>query len=370
MARVDAELRAERRARRSREDDAELRVELARRRAEELERGLAVERQRCERAVAESEDAEERARVASDEARRAARARDELADRLVATETALGRSAAPGIGLRYQDLQLLWESAVAAEGLAQGLVSLARHAQDAAASAGLALTSTHQLPEGPPHEPPAAPRPDDGLPADPRPDDVGYPAGPGRDHLTGDLDLDGPGPGGGDAASERRPERPGPPAVPPPRRRRAPVPVPPGMVADSAEAVAGAMVSGGRLAVLVDGYNVAMRAWPDAPPANQRERLGVLVAQWQLLTRTAVTVVFDGADIVAGAAGGSRRSGVRTLFSGPSEEADDVIVREVAALPLDRPAIVASSDRELRRRVAAEGALPIGADVLLELVRR
>jgi predicted RNA-binding protein with PIN domain len=346
LERLDGELRAERRARRAKEEDGEVRAELDRRRASELERAVESERARADAA-------EERAGVADERGRRdeavvaeLRRERDDLAARLEATSTALHRSAAPGSGLRYQDLQVLWESAAAAEGLAAALAALAHRVQDAAAEAGVALASTHAL------------RDPQRAPLDDAPEARSTPAG---DRAAGSADRDDP------TAPVRRPEPGGTGSAG--RRRRAPVPTPPGMVAETAEAVAGAMSGGHKLAVVVDGYNVAMRAWPGEPASTQRERLGALVGQWQLRTRQSVTVVFDGADVAA-PMGTTRRNGVRTVFSGPREEADDVIVREVGAVPLDQPVIVASSDRDLQRRVGAEGALAVDAQVLLDLVRR
>jgi predicted RNA-binding protein with PIN domain len=80
-----------------------------------------------------------------------------------------------------------------------------------------------------------------------------------------------------------------------------------------------------------------------------------------------VTVVFDGSDVPGPSR--PRRPGVRVLFSAPGESADDVVVREVDALPLDMPVMVVSSDRELRRRVGALGALTVPVDAFSEVLR-
>ena len=132
-----------------------------------------------------------------------------------------------------------------------------------------------------------------------------------------------------------RPAPPRRPPVPPPRpgtgiekpargrsrpaTRRAPVQVPPGMLHDDPAAVA-AMVRTPGLAVIVDGYNVSMLAWPEIDAAGQRDRLCDALVEFQLRTRCEVTVVFDGADVPGraaaappGAAGGvlGRRPGSR-----------------------------------------------------------
>jgi rRNA-processing protein FCF1 len=85
--------------------------------------------------------------------------------------------------------------------------------------------------------------------------------------------------------------------------------------------------------------------------------------------RTSVkgVVVFDGADVVAPPAG---RRLVRVRFSPPGVTADDVVRDEVAALDPAIPVAVVTNDRDLRRRVRAEGANVIASDQLLALARR
>ena len=56
-------------------------------------------------------------------------------------------------------------------------------------------------------------------------------------------------------------------ATPSPRRERSTRPrVPSGLVADSPEGVEAILQTPG-LVLVVDGYNLSMRAWPDAAPA-------------------------------------------------------------------------------------------------------
>lgn len=179
----------------------------------------------------------------------------------------------------------------------------------------------------------------------------------GLRRLAGGTRKDGP---------KRRPaER----AAPKPStRRRAPVRLPPGMVEDDPAAIE-AMVRTRGVAVIVDGYNVSMLAWPDVTAAEQRERLCDALAEFQLRFRCEVTVVFDGAE-VRGVRPPLRRRNLRVVFSAAGQEADEVVVGEVMFRPDEVPVIVVSSDREVRAGAEAEGATVLGADVLLQLMRR
>jgi hypothetical protein len=160
------------------------------------------------------------------------------------------------------------------------------------------------------------------------------------------------------------------PEVPRPRStrpKRARVQVPPGMMADTPEA-AETMVRTPELAVVVDGYNVSMLAWPEMPVAEQRERLFGALAEFQLRTRVGVILVFDGADVHG--VRPPRRPGLRVVFSAAGQEADEVVVEEVAARPLDVPVLVVSSDTWVRNRAEALGAQVLPSAVFLALLRR
>ena len=139
------------------------------------------------------------------------------------------------------------------------------------------------------------------------------------------------------------------------------------MLQDDPAAVT-AMVRTPGLAVIIDGYNVSMLAWPDASPAEQRERLCDALVEFQLRMRCEVTVVFDGAEVPG--VRPLRRRGLRVVFSAAGQEADEVVVGEVMFRPAEVPVIVVSSDREVRTGAESEGATVLSADAFLQLIRR
>jgi predicted RNA-binding protein with PIN domain len=149
--------------------------------------------------------------------------------------------------------------------------------------------------------------------------------------------------------------------------RRAQARIPPGMVEDAPD-VLEAMLRTPRAVLVVDGYNVSMLAWGDDSPAEQRERLLSAIAELQLRTRARMIVVFDGADVER--VPSPRRSGVRVVFSPPGEEADAVVIREAAALPLDIPVIVASSDSWVAENARNADARVVSSETLLRALRR
>jgi predicted RNA-binding protein with PIN domain len=154
------------------------------------------------------------------------------------------------------------------------------------------------------------------------------------------------------------------PARAPTRRTRPDLPK--GLLADSPPGVE-AMLRTADAMLTIDGYNVTKRAWPDATAADQRERLGMAATELHRRLGCRVLIVFDGDGTPT--VPGVRRGGVRVIFSDASEEADDVVVREVTALPKRIPVVVASSDAWVRTHAEAAGAVVIGADTLLRVLR-
>lgn len=321
------------RARVEQSDEARRRAESARAEAEahaqRAERDLRVERgsrrEKEEHARRAADAVQRRADEALEEGSRLQRALEaandrerRLTERLRATEAELRRvreeSGSARVALRDEDLRALVEAARLAQRLAQGLGGVAERAE-ALAHATRPRGSRAGAPRA---ESEAPPRTAGGAPSQPK------------------------------------------------SRRRTPVRVPPGMRAEAPEALDPMLRTPG-LVLLVDGYNVTMRAWPAVPPAEQRDRLLKALGGLHARTRCDITVVFDGAAVAR--SGAERRPGVRVLFSAENEEADAVVAREVAALPRTAPVIVVSSDQWVREHVEPEGALVLPTEAFLSALR-
>ena len=120
--------------------------------------------------------------------------------------------------------------------------------------------------------------------------------------------------------------------------------------------------------LVVDGYNVTKTGYPDLTLSDQRDRLTGQLAALAARTGAEITVVFDGAAVVAVPVTSSR--GVRVLFSAPGVLADDVIRDLVTAEPPGRPVVVVTSDREVAESVRHCGAHPVASAVLLARLTR
>jgi predicted RNA-binding protein with PIN domain len=153
-----------------------------------------------------------------------------------------------------------------------------------------------------------------------------------------------------------------------PAPRRTPLRLRAGATDDSFEAAEQLLRAPGAM-LLVDGYNISHAVWWDQPIATQRERLVGALAELHARMGCEVEVVFDGADVDRAPAV-SPRPAIRVRFSPPGVEADDVIIELVAAIPANRPVIVASSDRRVRDGVRRQGANLLGARQLAEALRR
>jgi predicted RNA-binding protein with PIN domain len=150
--------------------------------------------------------------------------------------------------------------------------------------------------------------------------------------------------------------------------RRARPNLPGGLVADSATG-ADALLRGGSVLLVVDGYNVSKTAWPDAASlAVERESLVRALHGLHLTSGVAVVVVFDGDGTPAFSK--TNRPGVRVVFSPPGEEADSVVVETVSSTPLSTPVVVASSDRWVREHAETFGAVVVSAATLFAVLRR
>ncbi|WP_408641851.1 NYN domain-containing protein [Saccharopolyspora oryzae] len=120
--------------------------------------------------------------------------------------------------------------------------------------------------------------------------------------------------------------------------------------------------------LIVDGYNVTKTGYPELPLSDQRDRLAHQLAALSARTGAEVTVVFDGADVLAVPTAGPR--GVRVLFSEPGVQADDVIRDLVSAEPKGRQVVVATSDRAVVTSVQRRGAYAVPSAMLLARLNR
>jgi predicted RNA-binding protein with PIN domain len=305
--RLEALLRDERRTRREREIKADRAVDDATRRRQEAEAALAA-------AEAASLDAEQRLAREADRAREAeARLRAFRREQALAEEQA--RAQAPG--LTDDEIRALSDAARDAQHLAARLES---------------LTTTRR----------------EVSPATPGARAPGSPAS-----AAPDAPVDRPAPA--DAAAPKA------------SSSRARVPCPPGMRADTADAL-DAMLRIRGVQLIIDGYNVSMAGWRDQPPAVQREQLLSALERLHLRLRIEVVVVFDGADVEVSAQ--RRRPGVSVIFTSAEEEADPVVIRTVERLPATTPAIVASSDAWVREHAEDAGATVVPSVALLDVLRR
>jgi len=150
-------------------------------------------------------------------------------------------------------------------------------------------------------------------------------------------------------------------------RRRA-VRLPPLVLDDSAEA-ADHLVGLPNVAVLVDGYNATLTAWPGLPLPEQRLRLIDALAELAARTGARPEVVFDGAEVGPGLRSGTGpRSLVKVSFTPPDVEADDILIARAHARAL--PVVVASDDQRVRAGARAAGANVLGIGQLLAALRR
>lgn len=115
--------------------------------------------------------------------------------------------------------------------------------------------------------------------------------------------------------------------------------------------------------LIVDGYNVTKTGYPELALAEQRTRLVGSLAALHAQAGAEITVAFDGGEKPPAQPPVPR--GLRVLFSRPDEIADDLIRRLVAAEPPGRPVVVVSSDGEVARDTARDGAWTVPSAVLL-----
>ncbi|MFZ4516551.1 MAG: NYN domain-containing protein [Acidimicrobiia bacterium] len=349
LQKIEAELKEERRGRRSREEAAQAEIEAARRETNDLRASL----EKAERAIAALEDRNgrevERARHAETELRTLRDDLTQVRGELEVARAALANMPTAGGGLRAADLEALANAAALAQRLADGLSGVVDHARNKGLLESVATSAKTTAPRT---EQPAA----NAASLASRGSAPEASRGSAPEASRGSAP---------EASRSATPTTPTAPALRP-SARRTPVAVPPGMLADAPEAV-DAMLRTPNVVLLVDGYNVSMERWSELGKAEQRDRLIAALSALHLRTKCEITVIFDGADV--GAVRAPRSPGVRVRFSDAGTEADDVIVEELAALPPTTPTLVVSSDGWVRTEVERTGARAIPAHALIRVLR-
>lgn len=151
-------------------------------------------------------------------------------------------------------------------------------------------------------------------------------------------------------------------------KRRRPVRLGRGLEADSIEGL-DALLDLPGVVVMLDGYNVSMKGWPNLPVSQQRESLIDAVGALQARGRATWHIVFDGA-YEGGRPAVSAPLPVRVHFTPSEVEADDRLLDFVQQVPDDSPVAVVSSDRRVREGARELGANVVSSETLLSLVRR
>jgi predicted RNA-binding protein with PIN domain len=121
--------------------------------------------------------------------------------------------------------------------------------------------------------------------------------------------------------------------------------------------------------LLVDGYNVtkAEGGFSGLPLEAQRERLVEEIMKLATRKKLPTTIVFDGSQVPPGTRR-RRRGPVAVEYSNPHEPADDHLVA-LLETGGPEPAVLVTSDRDLRDRAGALGATVARSEQLLALIR-
>lgn len=147
--------------------------------------------------------------------------------------------------------------------------------------------------------------------------------------------------------------------------RRSPIRLLRGAVEGSPAAIGQLLATPG-VVVLVDGYNVAMQAWPLLSKAEQRDSLVSMAGTISSRSGADIHLVFDGVG------DGSRPNvsaalPVRIHFSDADTEADDVILEMVRSTT--GPIVVVTSDRRILDGSRRLGANVVTSTQMIEFVR-
>jgi predicted RNA-binding protein with PIN domain len=131
------------------------------------------------------------------------------------------------------------------------------------------------------------------------------------------------------------------------------------------------------MAYLIDGYNLLF-ALLGVPPRRQLKK-GLERARRRLLTLlashasepSAITLVFDAADVPRPSRTDQLHEGLHVVFSARGEQADDVIEDLIRRSPTPRKLTVVSDDHRLQKAARARRCAVLGcADYLNELESR
>lgn len=142
--------------------------------------------------------------------------------------------------------------------------------------------------------------------------------------------------------------------------------LPPGVDPEGATAVLSLLQVPG-LRVFIDGYNVSkdVRGVPALPLEQQRRWLVRMVNGVVARFDVRPTLVFDGRADTGGEA--PRARGVIVCFT-MDETADDMLVEMLDGLEADAPALLVSSDREIRDAAAVRGVNSVASDRFIAAV--
>ncbi|MBW2307258.1 MAG: NYN domain-containing protein [Deltaproteobacteria bacterium] len=116
--------------------------------------------------------------------------------------------------------------------------------------------------------------------------------------------------------------------------------------------------------IVVDGYNLirqsaALRAEERLDVERGRRALNRRLARYQKIKGHRVTVIFDGAGGRSLSRVTVREEGIRTIYSGQRDSADDIIMRMAAQQPGGM--VVVTSDRGVADYVTKRGATVISS---------
>jgi len=139
--------------------------------------------------------------------------------------------------------------------------------------------------------------------------------------------------------------------------------LPPGVAPDAKTAIEWLLGVEAAITVIVDGYNVGYLMPGERAPAPARIRVAPVLGHLQKMARGPLKVIVvydsDSGPVETPLAPGP----VSVRYGAGGEAADEEIVRLAGAL--EGPVVVVSSDREVRDRSEALGALPLWSEALI-----